>query len=730
MSGARFLAGLTVVETGDGVAGAVASATLRALGATVTRVVPSHRPMAEHPPLLGPDERGPSVLAASLDVGASVVAEGDAAAEAAVQGAQLLIDDRVDGVGPPDPTAAVERTTVTIVPFGLTGPDAGRPGGELVAQAAGGLMATITGATDDRPVSAPGFVGLRTVGHVAALASMHAIEMERGAGRPVHVEVSAQEAVVFASALAETAHTMFECPGKAGSGRYIAPSGLFPCRDGLVRIAAVENHQWRGVVANLGAPGWTIGLEERQARIDHAELIKVKVAEWTASLDKADCAERLQREGVPATPVNGPAELLESPQFRHRGSIVSARLGDHDAEMPGPPWTTWMADGCGRRGGRLADLHVVEATHVLAGPIVGALLGAMGADVVRLEDRSRLDIYRRTGPFAGGVPGPERGAYFMVANHSKRSVAVEGDVAADALDRLVARSDVLIENVGQSRLDRLGADLAGWSADRGLLTARVSGFGSDGPLAGYRVYANNVQGYGGLAERTRDADGQLASLGTVLADPLASTVAATVVAAWALGPARGRGGVVDLSMAEVVMGLVADAVAASSLGLPLPETDGTDLPPFAPCAAYRCVDGGWLAVSVQTDAEWGALLDALDRPSGLDPFAAFGAADRFGRRRAIDAALAAVVATWAGEDLERRLTAGGVRACTLRAGSELVDDPHLVDRGFFPWVEHPELGRCRLVGLPWRVAGQGPLPLGAPPTLGDANLALGFDPAG
>ncbi|MCQ8811493.1 CoA transferase, partial [Escherichia coli] len=90
------------------------------------------------------------------------------------------------------------------------------------------------------------------------------------------------------------------------------------------------------------------------------------------------------------------------------------------------------------RTGRLSDVRIAELTHVLAGPIIGALLGAMGARVLRLEDPDRLDIYRRTGPFAAGKPGVERGAYFAVANHSKASLLIEPTHAAADVARAVA----------------------------------------------------------------------------------------------------------------------------------------------------------------------------------------------------------------------------------------------------------------------------------------------------
>jgi len=508
-----------------------------------------------------------------------------------------------------------------------------------------------------------------------------------------------QEAVVFAAALPECAHVLYQCPGRAGSGRYLAPSGLFPCRDGLVRITAVENHQWRGLQVALGNPPWATGLDERSARIEHAALINEHVAAWAVTQDKAACAALLQANGVPSTPVNSPEELLTSPQFVYRSSILETSLGGHPVTVLGNPWVAEVGQRTRHaRSGRLTDLRIVELTHVLAGPIVGALLGAMGATVARLEFPDRLDIYRRTGPFADGKAGVERGAYFAVANHSKDSVLIEPAHAVPDVASMIADADVLIENVGSSRLARLGVDPTS-VADSGRLAVRVSGFGSAGPLAGYRVYANNVQSYGGLAGLTKDADGSPARLGTVIADPLSSVVAAVVIAAWAVGPARDIGAIIDLSMAEVVASTVAEFVAAASVEAPVGESD-------VHRGVYRSFDDRWVAVELRDAAAWKRLAEAL----GSGPLST-------------SEDIASAVALTKGEEVISRLTARDIPAAHVQRADELVVDPHLAARGFFPEIVHPDpdIGTARLVGLPWRCYGHGAIPLRPPPALGNAN---------
>lgn len=697
-----FLSGVRVLQLGDGIAGSAATALLAGLGAETTKVVGACPPHRAGPVIDTP--AGPvAAVDLTLDRGKRIV-DPPTNLSAFIDEHDIVIVDHGAAVAPP---AAENAVVVTVNPFGIDGPRSSQPGGELVAQAAGGMLATIEG-SDGAPVPAPGFVALKAAGAVTALAALHGLDRRNDSHGSVLVDVSVQEAVAFTAALPECAHVLYGCPGRAGSGRYLAPSGLFPCRDGMVRITAVENHQWRGLLAALGHPAWATGLDERQSRIDHADLINRHVAAWAATHDKEGCAALLQANGVPSTPVNTPQEIVTSPQFVFRDAVSAAHLGGVALCLLEPPWLTYgggVADR--RRTGRLSDLRVAELTHVLAGPIIGALLGAMGARVLRLEDPERLDIYRRTGPFAAGRPGVERGAYFAVANHSKQSLLIDPARAVNDVAAALSDVDVLIENVGSARLARLNVEPTA-VAGSGRLAVRVSGFGSDGPMAGYRVYANNVQAYGGLAGLTTGADGSPARLGTVIADPLSSVVAAAVIAAWAVGPARDTGAVIDLSMAEVVASTVAEFVTAAS------ASGSSDIGDAAHRGVYRAADGRWVAVEIAKPDEWKRLAEIT-------------AVSDDSRHPTVAEKLADMVAAASADKVAARLSGSGVRAAAVQRAEDLVADPHLAVRGFFPEIAHPDpdIGTARLVGLPWRFVGHGPIPLKPPPALGNANAHEG-----
>jgi crotonobetainyl-CoA:carnitine CoA-transferase CaiB-like acyl-CoA transferase len=730
-----MLEDLRVLELGDGVAGASCGAALAGLGARVHKLVFRPREVERHEPALRIGHSAPvSLISLLLDRDKQIETLSSPLEPARVSEFDLVVCDRIaaaDGSPipqAPDPAwvrAHARAVWLTISPFGLDGPNAGYAGGELIAAASGGLLATIAPKGGGRPALIPGQQALKSTGWVAALAALHGLDRFRTSGRAVHVDVSAQEAVAMTGALPECAHAIYACPGRAGSGRYSAPAALFPTVDGWVRIAAIDDHQWAAMVEALGHPDWTQGLEDRPARAAHSALIDREVAAWTKGQRKAECEARLQGHGVPATAVNDPRDLLDSPQFALRGFVRELQIGGTALRTAGLPYRIELGEDtpCPDRG--LGSLRIAEFTHVLAGPIAGALLGAMGAQVVRFEDRARLDMYRRSGPFAEGKAGLERGAYFSVSNHSKRSLAIDVEAQPDAARRLAAASDVVLENFGQRRMQRLGVDQRALVASRpGLLAVSLSGFGSSGPLAEYRAYANNVHAYGGLTHLTRDRAGEMVHVGTVLADPLSSVATALVIAAWALGNERGRGGVIDISMAEVVAQRLEEFMAEASLGSASSPGAGTDLHPFAPHGVYSTRDGRWLAIAVQSDAEWRALVAALGRPAALCESAWDAETARWEARETLDARLEPLIRSHDADALFRALQGAGVRACPVWSGADLIQDSHLANRGFFPEIDHPdpELGRKRIVGLGWRFAGEGPIALGAPPRLGDAKL--------
>ncbi|HZQ56918.1 MAG TPA: CoA transferase, partial [Acidimicrobiales bacterium] len=664
-----FLDGLRVLETGDGVAGSYATAVLAGFGAHVTKVRDPSSPLHQLRPAL-PD--GTSLLAAVLDDGKETVGAEPGG------GFDVVVCDRVGGgtdVGSYLASVAARNggAWVTISAAGLSGPRRGTFGTELTVAAAGGLLSAASDPASRQPLKLAGCQALLSAGQVAALAACHALDLSRRAG-PVHLDVSAQEAALVTGPVLRVVHALLNCTGDAGARRYGAPAGFYPCADGVLRISAMEDHQWEGLVRALGTPAWAEPFGTTAARTEHAADIDARLAEVTATRPKRDLEEALQANGVPATAMYSPEEILASAHYAARGSWRVIDAGGTPVTVMGSPvrQVAQASPPVASAAGGLQGAKVAEAGHVLAVPLAGALLGAMGAEVTKLEDPDRLDMYRRRGPFIDSTPGMERAAYFAAVNHSKRSRSASLEDQRGVEDA-IAGADVVVENFGPGRARRLGVDAATLARTHpALLALSSSGFGHDGPWSAYRAYAYNLQTSCGLGYLTRTASGAPVEIDMAWADLVSGFAIATIVAAWAAGPARRVGAGLDFSMAELITSRFNEFLAAASAGVETTDR-ANDQYPYAPCGVYPAGED-WVAIAVHGDAEWGAARAVL----GIDADERFASAEaRYEHRDDLDDVVAGATSGRAARELVAALDAHGVAAAVVETAATLIADGHL-----------------------------------------------------
>jgi crotonobetainyl-CoA:carnitine CoA-transferase CaiB-like acyl-CoA transferase len=723
-----LLAGVRVLELGDGVAGAAAASSLWALGAEVTAAIDPTSVHRRGRPAVA----GTSLMARVLDRGKHLVearTAGDLEALAASAGDfDVVLFDRVGGA--PPGLAGLEEylafvdghnpgAWVTISAFGLTGERATDTATELTVAAASGPLANVSDPQTGHPLKIAGQQSLLNTGQAAALAACHALDLA-GDG-PTHLDLSAVEVSISTGPVLEISSVTLNTGVHVGSRRYGAPSGFYACRDGFVRISAMEDHQWQGVVAAMGSPAWAEEFATVASRVDAPERVDAKIEDWTKGLSKSEAESILQAHGVPATGMFAPTEILESPQLAHRGAIEALPIeGDGEARIVGVPFLEVAGDPARpARRRSLRGLRVLEAGHVLAAPLSTALLGAMGATVTKLEDLRRIDMYRRRGPYVDGEPGEDRSAYFAFINHSKGSVAFDVEADRARLAALLDESDVVVENLGSKRALALGiAASVALDEHPDLLALSSSGFGQQGPQAAYRAYAYNLQASCGFCYLTRNDRGESAEIDMAWADLISAFALATAIAAWAVGPSGNRGAGFDYAMADLISAHFNEFIAAASLD---PASDAgvdraNELAPFAPHGVYPAEDG-WVAIAVDGDEAYEALVRVLDDGGALADPALAGAGARFEQRHRLDGLLAVATAAWPAEKLASVLRAHGVVAEEVIEAVRLVEVPQLVARDFFTAVEHPVWGRRRIVGIPWRPFGGPPIALGAAPML-------------
>jgi crotonobetainyl-CoA:carnitine CoA-transferase CaiB-like acyl-CoA transferase len=741
-----FLDGVRVLELGDGVAGASGTSVLWALGVDVTTVVdPSSahrhgRPHVEH------GGETTSLLSIILDRGKRLLTfDGRDELEALLSAFDgdafdLVVVDRVQGArgvlagldAVDAYVAFVDRhrgpAWLTISAFGLTGERAGDPATELTVAAAAGMLAVARDERSGQPLKLAGQQSLLNTGQAAALAACHALDLARGGGS-VHLDLSAVEATIATGPTLEVGNLMLETGSPGGARRYGAPASFYTCTDGLIRISAMEDHQWQGVVEAMGTPAWTERFATVEARVEGADVIDEHVAAWTGARSKVDAEAALQARGVPATALSSPVELLESPQLAHREALDPLPVDGTSARAVGLPFRVVDGDAEGgheRRRRSLRGLRMLEAGRVLAVPLAASILGALGAEITKLEDLPRLDMYRRRGPYIGGEAGMERGAYFVLVNHSKQSAAFDVDADRPQLDALLEQSDVVLENLGAKRASALGLGASSASArHRDLLAISSSGFGLDGPHASYRAYAYNLQASCGLGFLTRNEANEPAEIDIAWADLISAYALATIIAAWAVGPSGNRGIGLDFAMSDLVVAHFNEFIAAASLGLDSDDAvdRANELSPYAPHGVYRTEDG-WLALAVADDDEFARLAKVLgDEHLATSAFASPAA--RSEASHALDACVGEAVRTKVARDLARELRGVGVSAEVVMSAADLIVDPQLREREFLAPVEHPVWGRRRLVGIPWRPYGRPALGIGAPPLLAPKDASTG-----
>ena len=361
--------------------------------------------------------------------------------------------------------------------------------------------------------------------------------------------------------------------------------------------------------------------------------------------------------------------------------------------------------------GPLSGVRVLDLSWVWAGPHCTMILGALGAEVLKVESSRRIDLTRRaSAAHARGLPpGPNRNGYFNQIGQHKKSVGIDlsHPEGRALVRRLAARCDAFVANFGTGVLERMGLGPDELLAVNPRMTiALVSAFGQEGPWRLYTGYGPLVSPLCGLSAQTGYAeDGRPRDVNMAYGDPTGGVYAAIAVAASLLArDLHGEGGqVIDVAMWEAMACTAFEGWMNHALGgAPHPPMGNRD-PEAAPSNVYPCRgDDAWLAVSAHSAEEWAALCRVIGRPElGADPEFADPAA-----RKAREDELDRMIAGWCRSRdrwaAAETLQAAGVPAFPSVCNADLRADPHLEARGAFHCFDHPEVGRKAHFRVPWR----------------------------
>jgi crotonobetainyl-CoA:carnitine CoA-transferase CaiB-like acyl-CoA transferase len=336
----------------------------------------------------------------------------------------------------------------------------------------------------------------------------------------------------------------------------------------------------------------------------------------------------------------------------------------------------------------LRGIVVVAIEQAVAAPICTRHLGDLGARVIKIENRDGGDFARDYDNVVNGMS-----AYFVWANRNKESVALDlkHPLGRAALSRLVARADVLVQNLAPGAAGRLGLAAAELRATRPeLITVDISGYGRDGPYAPGRAYDLLVQSEAGSCSITGTPD-QPAKPGIPIADIGAGMYALwSIVTALYVRERTGQGTELSVGLFDVVTEWMGFALNQARYGRSDVQPVGLGSPAVAPYGAYRTIDEQTLVLGTTNDREWRRLaVDVLRRPDLAEDPRYAGNHDRVAHRAELDA----VIGTWAAgltlAECRQAAEDAGLGHARLNRPTEVLSHPQLEERGRWKEIDSP-----------------------------------------
>ena len=371
-------------------------------------------------------------------------------------------------------------------------------------------------------------------------------------------------------------------------------------------------------------------------------------------------------------------------------------------------------------------LFVVDFTHVLAGPACAYQLGLLGAEVVKVES-PRGDAMRHRGGTDPRRAAAGMSTAYLTQGAGKRSVSLDLRTSRGraAMDRLLARADVFIENHRPSTLRELGLhESRTLAAHPRLIHCAMTGYGRGGPLEDAPAYDVNIQATCGLMETTGTAESGPTRTGAPIIDYATALAASFAISAALLGRERtGRGTFVDVSMLETAHVLMSSTITDYLVTGNAPRRRGNLANSRSPGAGSFPCREGTISLGVNEENQFARLAEALDRPLWLrDPRFAEPAA-RKRNADALQAEIEAALRSRSAAQWETILLEAGVPAAMVRTLPESLHSAQVEARAF---LHHEgDVGRPT---LPFRLDGATVhAPRGAAPTLGRHDAELEAD---
>jgi crotonobetainyl-CoA:carnitine CoA-transferase CaiB-like acyl-CoA transferase len=627
-------------------------------------------------------------------------------------------------------------------------------GGDLVATHMSGVgyetpWHQVTDLSSQPPLKLGGRQSDYLTGYTAAAAAMCALYSRNASGIGQHVDVSQWLAMAsmvrpnmgfYSHEARESASFQRLTRRSKAAGQWV-----YPCKDGWVSFSAGTDRFWRGAKKAMGNPEWMdVDLFGTVlGRAAHIDAVEAGLIDWLSSLTRREAFERAQAEHVPCFPVHTPAEVASNEQYRSRRFFVEQKHPEiGEVRMPGAPCkftrTPWrISRGAPRLGednqkivqeirgaqhdatridrkrtdrataGRpLAGIRIADFGWIYAVPHATAWLGALGADVIRIETTLAPDLVRfLTG--TDGVIGFNRSGVFHAINTSRRSVALNLALpeAQEIARKIVKRSDFVTENFTVGNMAKYGLgydDLVKIKSDIIMLSGTP--LGQDGPFARTVGFGPTTQAFAGLCHITGYPDSFPCGIGGTWPDFAVGTgMVFFLLAALHYRDRTGEGQYLDLSMAEMVTTMMPEAMMDFLMNGRDQRPIGNRDESMAPHGVFPAAgDDKWIAIAIASDEEFVKLCEALGVASiAFDPrFARVSV--RLANVEELEREVAERTRNFDRDELVAKLRARDLAAGPVYNTPELISDPVFAESGMLVKLKHTEVGERVVPGIPVR----------------------------
>jgi len=373
----------------------------------------------------------------------------------------------------------------------------------------------------------------------------------------------------------------------------------------------------------------------------------------------------------------------------------------------------------------LEGVKVAALVQGITGPLTAAILASYGAQVLRIESRTRIEWHRQAGPFIGGVPHPDRSVAYLFVNPGVYGITLnlKHPRATEVMTEIIKWADVIMDNFAGGVMQRMGmgyADLKKVKPDIIMLSAAI--YGQTGSFADVPGHGGTLTALTGLPHITGFPDQMPQFPAFTITDfiaPRANVLA--IVAALDYKHRTGHGQYIDAAQMESTIPLLTPVLLEYEANMKEAGRMGNTSSYAAPHGVYRCRgDNRWCAITIFTDEEWGKFGQVIGKPAWTESAEFISLTGRIKHAGKLDKLVEDWTMKHYPEEVVSLMQSTGIAAGIVQSGQDLDNDPQLKYRHFYWELDHPDMGNFTYSGMPARFS-KTPYEMKRAPMLGEHN---------